>query len=417
VVYEATRNDNGTWTIHDVPIFGAIPKGERGNQVEIGVEWMQQAIATAAMREKDGYLPPLHVNHHGFLDQTRLAGHFRLTRVGVIRYEGKPLDVLFADLIVIDEVFREIADDKLPYRSAEIHDWSKPEINSLALLDDEVPFFRFPMLRVREEDAAAAKMERLDGAGARRGLLVAGTGGAALFCFRDSGKRRIRSKFVDSVPTGTPDQKLDRILALLERISSKIEASKPDEETPESTEEKVESPVPAEPGVKEMTNKSENQPVFSEDASEIARLTARLDAVESKQAERDRQDAIAKLAASARAKLIADGWHVDEKMEERLHTFAAQGEPVLSAYIEEVRARVPKEPPREGYLLDSLPADPPEVAKYAALGPREAELARKFAADYDRGAKKGWFAKSMTRERYIEIQMAVAARSAEKEAV
>jgi hypothetical protein len=51
VVYDATDNGDGTFTIHDVPICGELAAGSRGNIGAIGREWMESAVA-AHMAER-----------------------------------------------------------------------------------------------------------------------------------------------------------------------------------------------------------------------------------------------------------------------------------------------------------------------------------------------------------------------------
>lgn len=139
------------WAIKDVPIFCAVPKGERGNKKDIGAEWMDGALAKAKAREEgDRYLPPLHFHHHSWGDEAKAAGFFKLTRRGQVVYEGKEVDALFADLLVPVDKFSMIENFQFPYRSVEVFEWDVPEVNSLALLDHEVPFFRLELLTIGE---------------------------------------------------------------------------------------------------------------------------------------------------------------------------------------------------------------------------------------------------------------------------
>lgn len=149
--YEATKHANGKYTIHNVTIFTQLPKGEKGNKKVIGREWMQEAVEKSDLRyQQNKFLAPVHVHHHGgLIDDTSEAGKLRLTKVDDIMYEGEKLPAIFADLININaDVFDRIKAGELTYRSVEVYDWDNPEINSLALLDTEVPFFRLEMLTV-----------------------------------------------------------------------------------------------------------------------------------------------------------------------------------------------------------------------------------------------------------------------------
>jgi hypothetical protein len=159
--------ESNTYTVKDVPIFAEhqVP----GAKFKIGEKWMRAAVQKAKDRATaDKYVAPLHVRHHGDSEGTRRAGFVMPTEVKSSMYEGRKTFVLYADLVGIPpEVYEEIKQRRLPYRSVEINKVDVPEISSLALLEDEVPYFRLPMLGVGEE--VDAKGERPDiAASARR---------------------------------------------------------------------------------------------------------------------------------------------------------------------------------------------------------------------------------------------------------
>lgn len=156
-IYRAEQASDGTWTIHDVPVFAAHSEElADGRTRDFSAGWLRRALERGLTRQAEGYLPPLHVGHHGS-EPVEAAGKFRLVRVGPIRHGGQVVQALFADLVgVTPETFGQIRRGGLSYRSVEILDVNEPEIDSLALLDDEVPFFRFPLLRVADTGGAAA---------------------------------------------------------------------------------------------------------------------------------------------------------------------------------------------------------------------------------------------------------------------
>ena len=181
----AVQNLDGTFNIKDVLIFAELPPGARGNERKIGKRWMEAAIKTAEFREQEqDYLPPLHILHHG-QEQPIRAGHFRVTHVEKITYDGRDTFALLADLVDIPaEMFARVRSGEFPYRSVEIFainaepgDKEPPVINGLALLDTEEPFFRFPMLNSKTIDmngAATFKGQGLD-------VIRADAGAVALF--------------------------------------------------------------------------------------------------------------------------------------------------------------------------------------------------------------------------------------------
>lgn len=149
--YVAEDNGDGTFNILDVPVFAEIPAGVKRNADPVGREWQEAAVLKNKAREADGHLPPVHIYH---TDEKAVkpiyAGKMRLRDVRKISYEGNHIWATFADILGVPaEVFQKIKRGFLPYRSVEIHNWDKPEIDSLALMDTDVPFFRMPMLSIK----------------------------------------------------------------------------------------------------------------------------------------------------------------------------------------------------------------------------------------------------------------------------
>ena len=159
--YQAKQAADGSWTIFNVPIFAEhqekLPSGRLFN---VDRPWLEAALKRSLARQAEGYLPPLHVRHHarpGEVQAATGAGRFQITRVGMLPYEGRMVWALFANLVgVRPEVYQKIRAGELPYRSVEILKPQVQEIDSLALLDDEVPYFRFPLLRVVEQGSPVA---------------------------------------------------------------------------------------------------------------------------------------------------------------------------------------------------------------------------------------------------------------------
>lgn len=168
--YRAEQASDGTWTIFDVPIFAEhVDSRNAKAPISFTRAWLDQAIKSARAREGEGYLPPLHIYHHGQGVQTIRAGHYRPKRRVTIQYQGRPVEALLADLVkVTPEAYADVKAGKVPYVSVEIHPGhlseANAEIDSLALLPDEVPFFRFPLLKIASESRANS-----DGEGTRSG--------------------------------------------------------------------------------------------------------------------------------------------------------------------------------------------------------------------------------------------------------
>lgn len=147
VGYRATRDAKGILTVHDVPIFCECERGE----TSFDAAWIEAAVEKALAAESEGYLPPLHVRHHGAgSGDVAAAGYFRITRAAPIKFKGSDRMAIYADLIVTSpDVSMDVLAKRLPYRSVEIYRVDDPAIDSLALLDHEAPYLELPMLMVQ----------------------------------------------------------------------------------------------------------------------------------------------------------------------------------------------------------------------------------------------------------------------------
>lgn len=163
--YKAAQNPDGTWNLFLVPVLAAHER-ELGFAVDgesqkfrVDEAWLEKALGRAVSRKTaDAYLAPLHVNHHGRKEAVSRAGYFMPRRVGMIHYQGQELPCLFADFLNVKaEVYGKIKAGDLPYVSVEILDvTAEPEIDSCALMDHVVPYFKFPLLNVGEEIPATS---------------------------------------------------------------------------------------------------------------------------------------------------------------------------------------------------------------------------------------------------------------------
>lgn len=149
MTYKAKRNDQGHLVIKGVPIFCECKRGEQS----YNRKWLEKAATAAKASEREGYFAPLHIRHHGD-DGVRPAGFFRITGVREITFKGRKRAALFADLTITDpSADWEVVSSRLPWRSVEIFDVDKPNIDSLALLDHDPPYLELPMLMVRVEES------------------------------------------------------------------------------------------------------------------------------------------------------------------------------------------------------------------------------------------------------------------------
>lgn len=368
--YTAERTQDGKWNVYDVPVFAEIPKGERGNREAIDHEWQILALKRSQERLKEEkFLPPLHVYHHDGLGRPEAAGHFRLRRVGKLRVAGGEVYGTYADLIAIpDAVFARIEKGELPYRSAEVFDWEDPEINELALLPTETPFFRFEMLTIGEK-IDAGEADRIEGAPAVLAVRRAGKSRAYLFSFRG-----------EAMPIDNPAIKPDgeepkkpegdamgRIEAMLTEMGAALKAVLAAiAAKTEPAGDPAMNANPAEP------NKLAGKP-----DEEAIQMKARVLGLEAKLAAKEKADTVRGLIEDAGKRLT--GWHVSEEMGRTIAEFAALGKDALGKFVTAIQENVPKDDADAAGANASAGAKtyPAEVLAYAGADPAVMEEAEK----------------------------------------
>jgi len=408
-VYRHAKGLDGTFTIFDVPIFSVNTRGN-DKELEFGVDWLHGALATAQQRQEEGYLAPLHVRHHGDAQVAEAAGKFRLTRVGSIMHGGEEVPTVFADLVgVRPAVFDRIQRGELSYRSVEILDVNEQEIDSLALLDDEVPFFRFPLLRVAEAKAPLDSGTR---------ITTLAQGGPILAYSQTGDRVRSLAYYVTEAPMTTPntatgkadtdakatfaanaEQVLMQIFQLLKQVIEPQQEGMPNPQAP------AEQPAPAmQQGMGQGQGMGQRMGLFSAEtapapaetkpeqqastATELVAqgaqdaLVARMDRME-----RTFGEFMASQQVEAKAsQLQAAGFGVDH-----VNTFRAAaakgGLDAALSYAQGMERIGPSEPPTHwtGEINPHTSSmDPPEVAAFAAQGPEALSTARDLFGSWSR---------------------------------
>lgn len=403
ITYRCEPDDAGTFTIRDVPIMGEVPKGEKGNESPVGKEWLEAALAKLQTRAAEGYLPPLHLRHHDWGAKAERAGVWRATRVGEIAYDGGKMWAIFADLELVPEATRAaMARGEWPYRSVEIHSYAEHEIGSLALLDSEAPFFKFPLLRLASPDPLdgddgpmllGADTERVTpyrGAATSMGSLA-----VALFRFGGAPMPDPTTNF--AAPTAPPPAAAPPAAPATDAAPEPSDDAKPKEPAPEAVpawatgliakvdqlmaliappkpvaEPAAAAPVAAPAGP--PAQMAADAPAAKLSATDEAELAAR----RLGDAARTKAEAIEALCGSAVAKLAA--WHLDDATRGEIRRVAESGgAPALDAFVATYQRVAPRDPRRR--LEDvigsgAVQTDPPEVAAFAARGPTALEHAR-----------------------------------------
>jgi len=419
--YAAKKQSDGTWTIYNVPIFA---EHER-NGVNVDKAWLEAAVRKDQARRAEHYKAPVHIEHTGGSTAPARAGHFELTRVGRDRYEGAERYILYANIVgVPDATFQRMKRGELPYRSPEVHDLNDPEINSLALMESEVPYFRFPLLTLRED-----KGERV----------------AAYSATGEDGQRAYRvvyrcqsEKYGDDMndPTkyedgGAPDiaSKLDAILERLDRLegmereeqgelagegemtASEAEDMQMDAEADmaEAEDDDIsdaeldamldEEDDPEEYGAKGKRNKASPAEMYqARSDAQMQSILSRLKKAEGEIARYKARDDRREWTAKAQRELRDHGIDYSE-----IAKYAAKSAEVREVWLDTVKqGHGVTLPPKSGgsYTASEAAADP-AIAKYAASGdPVKYRRAQQLAREYDSIPNR-----TQSRERFIEMNM------------
>ena len=400
-LYRADQARDGTYTIYDVPIFSAHAEELRdGTSREFTPEWLSGAVQKGLQRNAEGYLPPLHVRHHGD-GEVEAAGKFRVTRVGSILHGGVETPTVFADLVgVRPAIYERIRKGELSYRSVEILDVGATEIDSLALLDDEVPFFRFPLLRVAESDPT--RVVTLSHGGPVLAYSQAGHSRSALSHYStESNMTEPKTGRPSGEPTkfaANAEQLLQQIFQLLNQAMGTGAEGGPTEQPQPQMAQQPQPQQPQQP----MPQQAQRSPFAAFSASE-----ASTDAVVKAEAEGTQSALLARMAVMEKelndmrearkvdakaTELVGAGFGADQVQAFRAKASEA-GLAVASAYAAGMERIGPSEPPTHwtGEIRHQAP-DAEEVLAFAAKGPEALSRARDLHGSWTRSGSELSFA-------------------------
>lgn len=413
--HDAEQAADGTWTLRDVPILLDHYVWRRdGKLLQVGAEWMARAVAKAHARHtQDGYLGPVHENHHGTGRAVEACGQFRPTRVGTLTYQGRQHRAIYADLVGIpDAVYQRIKARRLPYLSPEILDLATPEVSSVALMADEVPFFRRMVTVGRETPARRLATPNTPAVAYR--ATGSGAGYALLYHARYS--HMADEKPVDRdvvVNVGDDDEDEGEMLRGIAEKLSAMAAKMCSKKLKAGEEKPVEPPLP----VKEQARPAPAPALAATAGAPEASyaLMARLDAAEAELASlraesaKRRTDAERETAVAGLVRDLAGKGIQDARYGARIRDLAAKdGIPAATAYAAAVgECAVAAPAPWTGDVPAAAFADP-VAAKYAAGDPRESERARKAALEFDELAAHG-FGVGATKDEYVAAAAKLAA--------
>lgn len=427
--YDADQNPDGTWNVRDVPIVveAEVPVGTDGETEPIDKKWMQTALAASDRRlAQDSYLAPLHHNHHGSGRDVSKAGSFKLTRIVLGTYEGEKRHKLLADLLHVDaETYADLRAGKLPYLSAEIHDITQPEIDSVALMADTVPFFRLPNLTIgRESPASQAKLEALVYGGRSNGrrqgaVLLMATGGGPVEDPREQIKAAAMaalSDAIDAIGGGEEDDAEDDAAVLDDDMMDDTPPPELGEAVPAEQEAGDDPEIEIDLEDDEDDDGSAELSCGSpKDPLDHVKAAARMDAKHSTAlaASRQREAKLeARLAAieadTAHAKMVA--WAMKQlkpynliELDAKVEKWAGKGKAALRAFVETVKTERPIDPPTSwAGEAGALGVQTADAAFLSALPTQHHDKAQQFASEW-RSARAAGYPGKCSLEDHVTI--------------
>lgn len=382
--YSSAQAQDGTWTIFDVPVFAELVDERREKPFKVDLPWLLRAFQRGKIREREGYLPPLHVRHHGDKDGTEEAGHFRFARIGQIQHGGKTVHAIFVDLVGVGPTtYDAIRKGKLAYRSVEILDQETAEIDSLALLDHEVPFLRLPLLRVTSERPVALTQNT---PALCYQAATDGTAMAVLFRFQETHMADDEKDDKDDKDKDMKYMEGDgaEAMKLLRAIAAKLGIGEEDEEVEQEEEEApamAAAPVEvATPGANLAAGTAETEGALVGMQAQIAQLQQQL-------ATRDKAERLNKTAADMAAR------NLPAEAVSKFRSMAKEhGEDRAIGFAQAAMSYGPGPDPSptwNGEVRGLSPVDAPELAVYSNQGPEVLERARDLHASWTRSKATG----------------------------
>ncbi len=412
--YRASKNSDGTWNIHGVPIFAS----NKLRKVEVTREWQDRAVRKAQERFKAvGHIPPLHENHTGGSAKVRNLGFVVPTHVGTLKTveEDEAGNLVTRDAAATYADFQRIPDadyqrikrGELPYVSVEAG-LSDHELHSAALLPNAPAIKTPPIAIATEEPATLVAAYSAEGGTVRTTMRF-----AAAMDEKPSEKSAPETpptppaaekpveapkgeKPEDTVPKaeGSPDTPkapetpgidltalYGQVAMLQSQVAALVAAAQKSAEaqTPAQPMGATKpSPMPYAATPETATGSTSISP------EQFGALVAQVDILKA-------EAEAAKVARERDAKvrgivtgLAADGFAVAPDLEPKLVAMASEkGMPVVEAYAAAIRTHGRKSPPSTIEGAIEAPEDPAMTEAFGSLEPGVRAKADQYAAQYE----------------------------------
>ncbi len=436
--HTAIQNEDGTWNVLNVPImvehsviFKNDPRGgPEPVKFRVNKDWMLSAAAKQQKRmREDGYIPPLHIHHHkpGAVkaQDVEAAGKWRISAIRRAKYEGKMRWITFADFLQVPpDKFEKMDKGQLDYRSVEIMNLDKPEIDSLALLDHEVPFFRLSVLTISKKIEHPAVDEVREAAKEDRPCLMyraVGHGARVLFAFKEAimpdepMTEEEKKKKAEEAAAHEDDSTKDRVMKAMEILNAVFAEMFQDEDDKDKNKGTGPAPVEVESGAQDAsgdivrtfqapttTPAPTTPPVKAEagagvqHAEQMGKMQGEIDKLRN-------EKATDKAITQAVKDLAPYGCEPEETAKVLYAMAAKDGLRAMQSYVMGRKEGGSKDPDPDGDLNALSAGVSTEMQPYANLGPKVYEAAVRYGDEYE--DMKGRMRLTITRKQYVDEQI------------
>lgn len=385
-VYQAIDTQDGFVVVRDVPIMGAVPKGEQGCPKDLKEKELAvfADIATSEYADRK-YAAPLHRGHHRLIEinDPDFLGYVLPKRSGKVKLGKDEEPALFADLKLTKAAYQEARAGHLPYISVEAK-WAENRIVSVALMASTAPRYKFPLFIPQEatsDETARFETQLRD-----------------LALMREHGEKAEGEGKSRGCCEHCP-QLQDKLQKITDRMGVAKFGGHMDPKNDKTPVEPVPDASAGKP-VQDSSRMSEDPMLaakFAAQADELASLRKRLDERDAKETAKMREEkALSELA----------GFQLGKAMLEQIAKFSALGDESLSGLVNAIKEIAPKRPPRDANDFGvsqtvNVSATDPILAKFKDKGPEVAEHAMKLFGEWKAVLEK-YPQYSVSAEKHIE---------------
>jgi len=189
--YSWAQGPDGKYSIFQVEIFRSYEDVD-GGRGKVDDDDAAQILKTFEQEKNSGHYPPVHVWHHNPEDPTE-----NRPRVGYFDNLQYRDGIFYADMVHISpENFQKFQDGEFPYRSSEYIPVPRPKIKSVALLQSQSPYFKFPMMFLADDPSGPVPVD------------MSYSERSAVIMFAEKNESEVKNMPIPENPEGLPEDEV-----------------------------------------------------------------------------------------------------------------------------------------------------------------------------------------------------------------